>query len=137
MSKKHRKASAKPDTPTAALECSAGEYFWLCNELNKARRALQASLFNGAKPEEKHIKVTEKVETSTTDKPASKPKPVKPTKVESKPAEVKPVEPKPVEEAPADKPAPKKRTRTKKAAEPKPATSESKPMTSASRKSPT
>ena len=52
MSKKHRKASAKPDTPTAALECSAGEYFWLCNELNKARRALQASLFNGAKPEE-------------------------------------------------------------------------------------
>lgn len=82
----------------------------------------------GAKPEEKHIKVTEKVETSTTDKPASKPKPVKPTKVESKPAEVKLVEPKPVEEVPADKPAPKKRTRTKKAAEPKPATSESKPV---------
>lgn len=52
MSKKTRKASTKPITPTVPLECSAGEYFWLCNELTKARRALQASLFNGSKPEE-------------------------------------------------------------------------------------
>lgn len=52
MSKKHRKAPAKSTAAVTALECSAGEYFWLCNELTKARRALQASLFNGAKPEE-------------------------------------------------------------------------------------
>ena len=52
MSKKHRKISSSQRTAAVPLECSAGEYFWLCNELNKARRALQASLFNGAKPEE-------------------------------------------------------------------------------------
>ena len=52
MSKKHRKISSIQKTAAVPLECSAGEYFWLCNELNKARRALQASLFNGAKPEE-------------------------------------------------------------------------------------
>ena len=52
MSKKHRKNTAKPKTGAAPLECSAGEYFWICNELNKARRSLQVSLFNEAKPEE-------------------------------------------------------------------------------------
>lgn len=52
MSKKQRKADIRSRTAKQLLECSAGEYFWLSNELTKTRRALQASLFNGATPEE-------------------------------------------------------------------------------------
>lgn len=45
MSKNKQKAISHLHSKKKHLECSAGEYFWLCNELTKARRALQASLF--------------------------------------------------------------------------------------------
>lgn len=45
MSKKKQKAVLNVCGKKKSLECSSGEYFWLCNELAKARRALQTALF--------------------------------------------------------------------------------------------
>lgn len=34
-----------------SMECSAGEYFWLCNELAKTRQALRGLLLSGGEGE--------------------------------------------------------------------------------------
>ena len=107
----------------AKAEFVTKDYSFSCEQAFKGYRTY---VLVGAKPEEKPIKVTEKIETTTTDKPASKPKPAKVKKTEAKPSESKPVATKPEEaktetaEA-VEKPAPKKRTRAKKVVEPKPA----------------
>lgn len=78
------------------------EYSFSCEQAFKGYRAY---VLVGKMPEDKPIKVKEKVETKSTGKP----------KVEPKPAEQTPIEGKP------EGPATKKRTRTKKAVAPKPA----------------
>ena len=83
-------------------EYVAKEYSFSCEQAFKGYRAY---VLVGKIPEDKPIKVKEKVETKSTGKP----------KVEPKPAEQTPIEVKP------DAPATKKRTRTKKAVAPKPA----------------
>ena len=83
-------------------EYVAKEYSFSCEQAFKGYRAY---VLVGKMPEDKPIKVKEKVETKSTGKP----------KVEPKPAEQTPIEGKP------EAPATKKRTRTKKAAAPKPA----------------
>lgn len=92
-------------------EYVAKEYSFSCEQAFKGYRAY---VLVGKMPEDKPIKVKEKVETKSTGKP----------KVEPKPAEQTPIEGKP------DAPATKKRTRTKKAVAPKPAEkpTESKPV---------
>lgn len=81
-------------------EYAAKEYSFSCEQAFKGYRAY---VLVGKMPEDKPIKVKEKVETKSTGKP----------KVEPKPAEQTPIEGKP------DAPATKKRTRTKKAVAPK------------------
>ena len=83
-------------------EYVAKEYSFSCEQAFKGYRAY---VLVGKMPEDKPIKVKEKVETKSTGKP----------KVEPKPAEQTPIEGKP------EGPATKKRTRTKKAVAPKPA----------------
>lgn len=89
-------------------EYAAKEYSFSCEQAFKGYRAY---VLVGKMPEDKPIKVKEKVETKSTGKP----------KVEPKPAEQTPIEGKP------DAPATKKRTRTKKAVAPKPAEKPSEP----------
>ena len=89
-------------------EYAAKEYSFSCEQAFKGYRAY---VLVGKMPEDKPIKVKEKVETKSTGKP----------KVEPKSAEQTPIEGKP------EGPATKKRTRTKKAVAPKPAEKPSEP----------
>ena len=89
-------------------EYVAKEYSFSCEQAFKGYRAY---VLVGKMPEDKPIKVKEKVETKSTGKP----------KVEPKSAEQTPIEGKP------EAPATKKRTRTKKAVAPKPAEKPSEP----------